>query len=196
MNFVLSYFRLTLFQLYLELRETEKRSNSFEIRLESLFPYTFPLPPPSSPPPAPTFLPENRCQRRVADREITASVSRFSSIALVHVHQGNSVDRFRGNEQDFAQKHGTASTGPLKNNRRISNLPALSQDDIWDDVLQRRIIRENGASGIDVEHPRAEPRSRDSISTTKRRRRRRRRLCSVVGSCSICTYGSKSDLIH
>lgn len=53
MNFVLSYFRLTLFQLYLELRETEKRSNSFEIRLESLFPYTFPLPPPSSPPPRP-----------------------------------------------------------------------------------------------------------------------------------------------
>lgn len=103
MNFViLSYFRLNSSSIvHLELREF--------LRNSSRVPFSHtpsPFPPPL--PPSPTFPPENRCQRRVADREITASVSRFSSIAfLVHVHQGNSVDRFRGNEQDFAQKHGT-----------------------------------------------------------------------------------------
>lgn len=89
MIFVLSYFRLALFHPVhcMEPRNRVERSNSFEIRLECLFPYTPSITPPPPFSSLPTFLPQNRCQRRVADREITASVSRFSSIALVHIHQ-------------------------------------------------------------------------------------------------------------
>lgn len=131
MNFViLSYFRLNSSSIvHLELREFLRNSSRVPF---SHTPSPFPSPPL---PHLPSWKSMPEARRGPRNHRVRVPIFQYRLPGARTPRKfGRSIS---GKWTGFRlETRNIASTqGRVENNRRISNLPALSQDDIWDDVL-------------------------------------------------------------
>lgn len=204
MIFISSYFRPTLSHPA-HCMELRNRVEVEFLRNSSRVPFSMHLPTLS--PPLPSS--KSMLEARRGPRNHRVRVPIFQYRLGAHT-PGNSVDRFQGtnrisprNTKQLPQRRWKITRilpliYPSRYSRR--HLAFCSDDRTIFGTWFRTIGKRTNYSWERRIRDRywrssSQARSRDTISTTKRRRRRRRRLCSMVGSCSICTYGSKSDLI-